>query len=251
MGLSPTFLADLRAIAGGHHVQLSRVFDQLRSDSSARLNKYLDDLDGDDPIRLSVTAFGMIDYGRLETAYTRALKWLLTPSGSHGFGNSVLDEVLSLYIGEGLAKKFALPRVDCERRINLKRSRVGRVDVWIEGKIGTKSALVIVEAKIDSVPSQDQLDRYKNSIEQLNFERKFYVIMAPGVPKVREWKFVSFSKLARAIWRGVSTKNDAPGYHFARYYVAGLLTDVLHWPLPVQRSTNRPIPILSYLESEN
>ena len=257
MELKPQFLEDLRAIAGSRHAKLSQVFDQLRTDSSARLNKFLEDLDQDDPIRLAVTAFGMIDYGRLETAHTRALRWLLTPTGSHGFGNSVLNEVISLCIGDELAGEFTLPQLDCERPITLNGSQVGRIDVWIEGQIGAISALIILEMKIDSRATQIQLDLYTQTVEQMNFDRKFYVFIAPfgtQLPGDRsDWKFVSFSKLARAIWRGALKNKEAPGYHFSRYYVAGLLADVLKWPLPVHHDTNRPIAILSYLEdiSEN
>ena len=41
------------------------------------LQQYLAELPYDDPLRSPVSLFGTMDYGRLETAHTRALAWLL------------------------------------------------------------------------------------------------------------------------------------------------------------------------------
>ena len=48
-----------------------------RSDHQRLLRRYLAQLPSDDPLLGQVSLFRTMDYGRLETAHTRALEWML------------------------------------------------------------------------------------------------------------------------------------------------------------------------------
>ena len=64
-----------------------------RSHHQRLLKQYLAQLSDDDPLRGSVSLFGAMDYGRLETAHTRTLAWMLGDQ-EHGFGNQLLEALL-------------------------------------------------------------------------------------------------------------------------------------------------------------
>jgi hypothetical protein len=86
-----TFLNDLdsaythaRALSlqqpGISFADLASLEDELRAWRSQHqriLQQYLTQLPGDDPLLGRVSLFGTMDYGRLETAHTRTLAWML------------------------------------------------------------------------------------------------------------------------------------------------------------------------------
>jgi hypothetical protein len=255
MQLSGAFFRDLKLTVTSRHCFLSSIFDDLRSQSAARVSDKLKQLDADHPMRLPVTAFGIIGYGRRETAYTRALAWLFSPGEPHGFGNAVVKEFLSHILGRGVARRFRIHRVYAERPIALRGKKFGRIDIWIEGVLlnGGKeeTAIVVIEAKIDAQEGKDQLKEYCEAIDNLPFSFKFCCYLTPeGTPSknpVDRWRSVSFQELARSIWRAASERREAGGYQFTRLLVAGILADLLEWPLPVEADTPRPVIIDTYL----
>lgn len=115
--LSPKFLADLKRVSDSAMPQpqtlsaaflcdLKLVYDSLPRPTDSRLNdlgervqgwrtrvqqevqEALRQLPADDPLRCPISLFGTMDYGRLETAHTNALAWLLDPRKAHGFGDT-------------------------------------------------------------------------------------------------------------------------------------------------------------------
>lgn len=70
---------------------LADALNKWRSDYQQFLKQELDqvrDDDPNDPLLGSVSLFRTMDYGRLETAHTRALEWMLG-NKEHGFGNQL------------------------------------------------------------------------------------------------------------------------------------------------------------------
>jgi PD-(D/E)XK nuclease superfamily protein len=249
--MHPSFIHDLNALADQQSRDLSLVFNRLRVECTERVRSRLNELPADHPLFSPVTAFGMVDYGRLETAYTRALAWLFTPQESHGYGDSIVREVFS-----NLLPTASVDNVSAEHRILLRDGSFGRIDIWIEAgtAIPTRqSHLIAIEAKIDAPLSTDQLRRYAEVISATNFAKKDCLYLTGEGHTVRlprPWKPVSFKSLAGAIWRAGYKNKAAPGYQFVRMFVAGILKDVLKGPLPVDSQTSRPVWLYSYLNQE-
>jgi hypothetical protein len=253
MQASPDFLRDLRAVTSAELDDLSAVLEQLTERSAKNVQELLASKPDDHPMRSAVTAFGMIGYGRRETAYTRALAWLLDPENPHGFADSVLREVWPHIVGEVPYQGFAPQYVTAERSIG-----TGRIDVWIEGNLKSEKemskVLIAVEAKIGAPEGFNQLPKYVRQINTLTeFQKKVFVLLTPDRARFRQqgpWRLVSFGELAHAVWRAASQNMAAQGYHFARLFVAGIFADVLEWHLPISSDTKRPVAVYSYLKHE-
>jgi hypothetical protein len=187
--LSPKFLADLKQVSdtarpqpqtwsGAFLSDLKQVHDSLPLPNDTRLNdlaerfrgwrsrvqsdvqKALKQLPDDDPLRCPISLFGTMDCGRLETAHTNALAWLLDPSKPHGFGDTLLRAVLAWH-PEGLdSKRLRNTKVSKEHNI----SSVGRLDILAEGDWDNGDVpvpwLLAIEAKIDSWEGEGQLPKY-------------------------------------------------------------------------------------------
>lgn len=255
--ISPEFLRDLELVARPQLSALSKTLTDVRQFCSAEVAKKVQDLPSVHPLRSPVTAFGMIDYGRLETAYTRALAWLLSPNERHGFGDAIAREVLKKWIPDLNHIVLSITRTISEYYLPLGGNRFGRIDLWIEAKTtdGKRQLpiLVVVETKIDSPQKPEQLRAYTQAIGNLQgFDKRvlIHLVLDSERSLPKGWIRASFKTLAAAIWRGASSKPEAPGYHFCRLFVAGILADLLETPLPIERHISRPVLVYSYLKQE-
>ncbi|MFI5366206.1 MAG: PD-(D/E)XK nuclease family protein [Candidatus Binatia bacterium] len=135
-----------------------------RSHHQQLLQQYLAQLPSDDPLLGPVSLFGAMDYGRLETAHTRALAWMLDDR-EHGFGFQLLNALL-LHLLEG--RRIRLTRVD--RVESEVRTDAGRIDVLAKGRweeMGKEvSWLLVIEAKIDAEEGEAQLSQYDDWLER-------------------------------------------------------------------------------------
>jgi len=62
-----------------------------------------------------------------------------------------------------------------------------------------------------------------------------------------DWLPLSFAALVRILRVGMEGLQQAEGYHFLRYYLAGVLRDVCHWPVPLDLGRVDPYLLLDYL----
>src|SRR5262245_56355407 len=90
--LSAAFLSDLAQVYATLPVVsdanlhfLANRFDAWRRSTQEFVRTRLRELSDDDPLRCPISLFRTMDYGRLETAHTRTLAWLLDPQREHGF----------------------------------------------------------------------------------------------------------------------------------------------------------------------
>ena len=114
--VADTFLTDLdhvypaarsanqhqREVATADLISLEESLTSWRDHNQRLLSDYLARLPADDPLLNPVSLFGTLDYGRLETAHTRALAWLLGDR-EHGFGFRLLEALLA-HLGLGTGK---------------------------------------------------------------------------------------------------------------------------------------------------
>jgi hypothetical protein len=222
------------------------------------LERYLSQLPSDDPLLSPVSLFGTMDQGRLETAHTRALAWLLA-NREHGFGFQLL-EVLLLHLLEG--RRIRLTHVDMVEseypvQCGPKMSDGGRIDVLVEGRwdeLGNEvSWILVIEAKIDAEEGEEQLSQYDDWLERYSDSREVLrVFLTPNdrAPKTNSarWRTLSFVDLA-SIFRRTAGLQDRPGYHFLRYYLTGVLRDICGLPVPITADCPNPYMAVDYLKT--
>jgi hypothetical protein len=124
-----------------------------RMHSIEQMRKYLSELPDDDPLRCPISLFGTLGLGRVETAHTSALAWLLNPSQPHGFGSRLLDALVS-YLAKS-PRITAAQEVFAEHRLALSGKSLGRLDIYCEGNWNTNNGnsgswLLAIEAKVDA-----------------------------------------------------------------------------------------------------
>src|SRR5262245_54127029 len=73
----------------------------------------------------------------------------------------------------------------------------------------------------------------------------------PPTTAKQDWMQLSFVDLARILRRAFADLRDKPGYHFLRFYVAGVFKDICRWSIPIQPSEycNDPYGIVAYLKT--
>jgi len=222
------------------------------------LRRLLDRLPSDDPIISPVSLFGAMEYGRLETAQTRTLAWLLD-SREHGFGNRLLETLLP-HLLEG--RQIRLTRVDRVESEVLIGDGVtvpsGRIDVLAQGHWDESGSevpwLLVIEAKIDADEGEDQLSRYDDWLRRYGESTEVVrVFLSPNgrapLTGSAEWKPLSFDKLASIFGRALSGLENTPGYHFLRYYLTGLLRKVCRLPVPISADCQNPYVAVAYLQT--
>ena len=182
------------------------------------LQRYLADLPYDDPLRSPVSLFGTMDYGRLETAHTRTLAWLLDDR-DHGFGFKLLEALLLHLVKDRRIRVTRLEWVKSEYPVYCGPASTdgGRLDILAEGRweeLGNDvSWRLVIEAKIDAEEGEEQLSRYDKCL--VEFDRRpatevLRVFLTPDgrEPSSAEWKALSFLDLASvfaALLRGCRT----------------------------------------------
>jgi hypothetical protein len=204
-----------------------------------------------------------MDYGRLETANTRALAWLFDPKSAHGFGDTILRAFLQSIPSDFQSQPFSVEYVIPEHWFsNGGKNENGRIDVYATGHFGKGPQasvpwVLVVEAKIDASEQPAQLERYERWVETRHPNAYFLpVFLTPeGKPPetaAGDWMCVSFRSLACSLRRAYSKLDEeSPGFHFLRYFVAGILMDVCGWRLPLPPATEctDPYGYLDYLRT--
>src|SRR5437016_4569566 len=104
--LSTEFLSDLARVhatlpvaSDSNLLFLANRFHDWRKATQERVRVRLVELSDDDPLRCPISLFRTMDYGRLETAHTRTLAWLLDPEREHGFGQILIAALLRRLFG--------------------------------------------------------------------------------------------------------------------------------------------------------
>jgi hypothetical protein len=265
--LGPQFWTELEAVYAADCLStappadftfLAERLDAWRRQTQQRLATMLQRVPEDDPLRCPVSLFGTMDYGRLEVAHTRTLAWLLDPTKEHGFGDALLRTWVCQLLDAQGCREFSVSRVEPELFIESGPGIGGRIDVLAEGHLTDGAAvrrwMLVVEAKIDAGEGEEQLGRYDRWIEEYADEREVLrVFLTPGGWEGEtgefDWQPLSFLDLVRILRSAMETVRNAPGYHFLRYYLSGVLRDVCGWSLPINADCPDPYSVLRYLET--
>jgi hypothetical protein len=259
--LPAEFLSDLAQVyatlpvaSDASLVFLANRFEEWRSVTRASLRTRLMELPDDDPLRCPISLFRTMDYGRLEIAHTRALAWLIDPKREHGFGNTLIAALLRRLSGGDCSNTLRVERVESEYPIDGSGAK-GRLDVLAEGAWGDGGRngwVLVIEAKVDAWEGEDQLLKYERWLRSNAASRDaFRVFLTPDgrAPETGDWGPLSFLELVqifRAVYGGL---RHAPGFHFLRFYLAGVLRDICGWPQEITADAADPYAVASYLKA--
>ncbi|MBI1916473.1 MAG: PD-(D/E)XK nuclease family protein [Planctomycetes bacterium] len=260
--LSRGFVSDLEQVYGSLPVLsdanlllLAERFEAWRCRTREELRGALTRLPDDDPLRCPISLFRTMDYGRLEVAHTRTLAWLLNPLGEHQFDDKLLGALLRHLSGGNRFDRLSGVEVRREYPIDA-ASEKGRLDVLAEGKWedrGKSDAWVLViEAKIDAWEGEDQLSKYDEWLRSYARNRTLFRVFLTPDGRTAEtgddrWAPLSFLQLVQIFRKVYAELSNAPGFHFLRFYLAGVLQDVCGWPAQVTEDTADPYAVVSYL----
>lgn len=237
--------------------QLAMIFDSWRSNVQEQARLLLMELSpDDDPLTCRISLFRTMDYGRLETAHTRTLAWLLDPSKEHEFGHAILRALLSRVTEFPLPKEIQVRTVASEHPISTAEED-GRLDVfvvgeWIRNGEAQQWALV-VEAKIGASEGRQQLAKYDTWLKA-NY-RGFEVIRVFLTPHrdlysetaTEEWRPLSFSEFVGVLRPVYFEMRGRPGFHFLRFYLAGVLQDICGFRWQPSSGIDDPYLVVEYL----
>jgi hypothetical protein len=214
------------------------------------------------PLEWEVDLLSALGKGRVETAHTQCLAYLMDPKQRHGLGVSVLREFFAL-LGRVIPGEDAFELLARETEDNARRLRTMRVsaedvmeapskgghgeplacrcDVWIELLEEGKSLFVVIENKIDAGEHGDQLSNYESAVWQrararrhLNFEARLVFLTPDGRPPDGAadkalWLPISYRQLAGALTRAAREAPE-PGRTLLLLYVSSILRHVLRIP---------------------
>ena len=272
--LSAAFLSDLKKaydtlpVPSDDNLRiLAGAFDKWREKTRDFVRSHLGQLAKDDPLICPISLFGTMGIGRLETVHTRTLAWLLDPmkNEEHGFGHKLLEALLRQLARPILFDRLQVKHVTSEHTLKGSAGQ-GRLDVLAEGEwevAGQREPWVLViEAKVDASEGNGQLDKYDEWLTRQRVGyRPYRVFLTPDgrspetdddkAPNARDnkWEPMSYLELVR-IFRPVYDKlRDMPGFHFLRFYLAGVLQDVCGLPRHVSPDAPDPYAIAAYLKS--
>ena len=217
------------------------------------------ELPEDDPLCCPISLFGVMQHGRLETAHTQVLAWLLDPKKEHGFGDGLLRSLLSVLVGGAGLDPSVLIRVEATHAEF--PFEEGRLDVLALGEFSRPDGsagrwLLLIEAKIDANEGEHQLKKYDKWVGRHSHGREvFRVFLTPEgrAPETAEelWTSLSFLQLACIFRAKYKDLGNRPGYHFLRHYLTGVLKDICQWDIPVREpeTCEDPYNFVEYLRT--
>jgi PD-(D/E)XK nuclease superfamily len=237
--------------------RLSEWFDLARKrykqNEGNRRFKALRRKDRKHPFFGTVSLLGPLSLGLRELAHTSMLAWLLDPGKEHGFGSALLVEVLRrCYPKEKRLRKVWNTEVSAEAKLDSH----GRVDIRVRGGSGVQRWLLLIEAKIDAREGSNQLDRYARYAQIWQKENpggKIFRLYLVRDKQHREspmgWKVLDYKELVSIFLSASRGKTEAPGYFMLRYYLTGVLKEVMEWPMPIVKD-KIPYEAVSLMSSD-
>lgn len=236
------------------------------------LSKRIDgfkEVNPDHPLFCPVSLYQGIDGGRMEISHTRTLGWLLDPREKHGFNISLIRAFLEHVDKDYADKILKISKVYTEKiiknnKITTRPRRVdrnsswGRMDICIECILcddnnKESEGMVVIEAKIGAFERDEAMKIYDNSLKskrsvKKNNIRKVFLSQKP--PRAAGWIHLNYLKMIESLTKELTKYyNYEPkpeGYHYLRYYLAGVFVDILEWPLPITEAIDKSIALQLY-----
>lgn len=232
--------------------QLERARQALR----AKLRKQLKTLGEDHPINCAHGILGPVSLGRIaEPIHTRLIAWFLDPGGTHGFGDRVARAFLRHTNADFRTKNFKVKTVEAEALMGDLSDSRDRIDIKVSGRSDNKPWLLYIEAKLNSPEGDKQLARYEQRLPKDGVHLVYLSPYgtAPSTSRKRDWTTLSYAQLVQILWESTRLLRDKQGYPIMRFYLAGLLRDVLDVRLTARNGSadlgEPPYSLLSLFKS--
>lgn len=187
------------------------------------------------------TVFDVLGTADYEIRHSNVLSWLLDREGNHGKGSFFLE-----ILREEISREHDLPGLPFA---NYQVSREGenedeKIDLLLVA--GDRSWIIVVENKLFSPETGDQLDRYFRYIEERygDIPQRFYFYLTPdGIAPDREedearWLPISYQFVREAVARFTSDDLPARIRDFLDQYLEHIDRNVLKGTGKVERQRN-------------
>lgn len=178
----------------------------------------------DSPLFSQCSLLRPLDQGRRELSVTQVLGWLLDSKAEHGMGSVLLRAFLSSLGDEPAARAI---QASSEQEISVYTEfaldGANRADIVI----ASGRHAVIVEAKVDAQEGVAQTERYARDFAKLFPVSACYYLTAQGTQAASPgFNSLRYLELARTMIRALPQVRSAQGFHYARYFIAGVLSDI-------------------------
>ena len=186
------------------------------------------DKDYPHPINMPVGLFDYLENGRLETAYTRTLAYLLDAKAPHGYGDKILRKLLDRY---GIKYKELDYSVYPEYRFKQYGKKFKRFDVFIQGTADKKPFVIVIEAKTVSTEGKQQLASYDRYLEKTFVDKgvnvvKIYLTINEDTPSKDSWSTLSWLDIIQILKPCIKENKNKFGYDFIRYYISSIYSQL-------------------------
>jgi hypothetical protein len=151
-------------------------------------------------LKASPNIFDVFNISHYEIRHSNFLNWLLNPQGNHGFGHRVLLDFLREVALDERAKGMSI--IDLAN-MSLEGAHLRREWHSIDLLIELPGLIVVIENKIGASESNNQLQRYRQVIEN-NYpnHKKVFVFLTPSGTEASEnqtWVNLSYNAIIRIL----------------------------------------------------
>lgn len=176
----------------------------------------------DSPLFCSISLLDPLGQSRRELSITQVLVWLLNPKSNHGFGDLLLKAFLSHFADEFDAARII--RDTNARDISVCAEYSLESQQRADVVITAGDCAVVLEAKINAKEGLHQTSSYADYFGS-KFSNTCFIFLAPLGVDAESNEFISlrYLDMCRILIRALPEAAGASGFHYARYFIAGLL----------------------------
>lgn len=212
---------------------LRLVLNKAREHNKRIIQEIIANQDKISPLTCPISLFGTLDYGRLEVAHTRTIGWLLTPNKEHGFEFELILRFIKM-LDAPIPEESDLYtlQVTTEKVLAIDKKSFGRADLFITYKTNDKRINIIIEAKIDSELTKNQISKYKDYLAQsspLSENRVYALLLSEDIAGTEGFgcKLFNYVDLYKTFNQSFDSLMTRPGGEFLRLYLSGVAKDLL------------------------
>ncbi len=206
---------------------VENLLEKFKQNAIEKFEKLKEDKEYPTPVNCPVSLFGTIESGCKETAYTRALAYLLDHNETHGFGKDIFV---------AFCKKIRFQAKSADYDVNAElwnQDKNNRYDIRISGKRTRGTAnpdfLIAIEAKINAGFGKDQLKRYDKDLKNKTDNLMKICLTKEEIDEddlPKEWISLTWKDIATLLWGAIKGQKDKAGYEYVRYYISSIYQDI-------------------------
>lgn len=200
--------------------QIEKILKNLKQEAINIYQEIKENKNYPHPINMPVGLFDYLENGRLETAYTRTLAYLLDAKAPHGYGDEILKKLLfhcnikCEKLDYSVYPEFCFGLSD------------GRFDVFVQGEKDNQPFAIAIEAKTDSTEGKQQLKIYNEYLADKSGVIKLYLTTDGESASNKEWKSISWLNIADILIEVIQNNPKQVGYAFISYYISSIYSQL-------------------------